>query len=56
MHLLKKNQEKINIPVLNDNTGIFIYDYDNMKRPFTDELISVIYHPSNIERLLSVKL
>jgi hypothetical protein len=32
------------------NPSIFEYDYKDMKRPFTEELMMERFHPNNVER------
>jgi hypothetical protein len=36
--------------MLSSNTSIFEYDYKNMVRPFTEELMANRFHPSNIDK------
>ena len=48
--LLEKNQDKISWWCLSRNPSIFQYDYENMKRPFTEELIQERFHPKNFDK------
>lgn len=50
--LLKANPELIDWSMISSNPCIFEYDYAQMTRPFTEELMSVVYHPDNFKRLL----
>jgi hypothetical protein len=53
IHLLKENLDKISWDKLSENPGIFEYDYEAMKRPFTEELVATVYHPDNYKRLIA---
>jgi hypothetical protein len=52
IHILKENLDKISGASLSINPAIFDYDYTNMTRPFTEELVATVYHPDNFKRLL----
>lgn len=51
IEILKKNKSKIDWEILSENSIIFEYDYDGMKREKHDinkELIEYIYKPENM--------
>ena len=48
--LLEANQDKIAWHMLSKNPSIFEYDYKNMVRPFTEELMANRFHPNNIDK------
>ena len=50
--ILKVNQDKIDWVIFSYNPGIFEYNYKGMTRPFTEELLSVVYHPDNVKKLI----
>jgi hypothetical protein len=50
LHILQENPEKIDWFWFSANPSIFEYDYKNMKRPFTEELMQNRFHPKNINR------
>ena len=50
IELLKANQEKIKWNMISSNPAIFEYDYKNMTRPFTEELMQNRFHPNNLDR------
>jgi hypothetical protein len=47
---IEQNQDKIDLVRLAENPAIFTYDYKNMVRPFTEELMANRFHPSNFEK------
>jgi hypothetical protein len=51
--LLESNQDKIDWNNLSKNPAIFEYDYSNMSRPFTEELMQNRFHPNNLDRFES---
>jgi hypothetical protein len=50
IHILKANPDRIFWTGFSQNPEIFEYDYKRMTRPFTEELMAILFHPSNIER------
>jgi hypothetical protein len=48
--ILQENQDKIDWVYLSQNPAIFEYDYKNMTRPFTEELMQNRFHPDNIDK------
>jgi hypothetical protein len=50
IHLLEANQDKIDWFILSENPAIFVYDYERMRQPFTEELMANRFHPNNIGR------
>jgi hypothetical protein len=50
IHILEKNPRLVYWNMLSSNTSIFEYDYKNMIRPFTEELMANRFHPSNIDK------
>jgi len=50
IHLLEANKEKIDWYWFSVNPAIFTYDYKNMVRPFTEELMENRFHPKNFEK------
>jgi hypothetical protein len=48
--LLKNHRNKIDGVMLSENPGIFEYDYEAMKRPFTEELMQNRFHPRNMDK------
>ena len=50
--LLEQNQDKIDWDAISENPAIFVYDYERMVRPFTEELIATVYHPDNFKKLM----
>ena len=47
---LKDHPEKINWFKFSENPAIFEYDYKNMSRPFTEELMAKRFHPDNMDK------
>ena len=45
---LEQNPEKIEWNNFSKNPAIFEYDYANMIRPFTEELMQNRFHPDNL--------
>ena len=57
IHLLEKNQDKINWRSLSNNPNIFTYDYELMKENcsvFKEELIEKSWLPVRIEKWLEM--
>ena len=50
MPLLQRFPEKIDWFWFSANPSIFEYDYKNMTRPFTEELMQNRFHPRNFEK------
>ena len=50
VHILQENPDKIAWEYFSCNPSIFTYDYKNMVRPFTEELMQNRFHPSNLEK------
>jgi len=48
--LIEENINKINWNMISSNPAIFEYDYKNMTRPFTEELMQNRFHPNNLDR------
>jgi hypothetical protein len=49
IELLKQNLDKVSKASLSENPAIFVYDYPNMTRPFTEELMANRFHPRYIQ-------
>ena len=57
IHLLKQNQDKIDLFQLSENPAIFTYDYEKIKEHMEksglkDGLIDIYYNPNNISKFL----
>ena len=50
IHLLQKNQDKIDWFWISINPGIFEYDYEQMNKPFTEELMQERFNPRNLNK------
>jgi hypothetical protein len=50
IHILKENQDKIHWEIFSYNQAIYEYDYKNMTRPFTEELMQNRFHPNNVSK------
>ena len=53
IQLLTKNQDKIHWEIFSYNPAIYEYDYKNMTRPFTEELMQNRFHPNNLSKFES---
>ena len=56
IHILEANQDRINWATLSENTNIFTYDYEKMKKNcniYKEELIAYVFHPSRLFKNVS---